>query len=109
MIPSGKHTNNYRKIQFFMGKSVKIHYKWWFSIVFCMFTQAGSISGLTKHGGYTCRPWQPGCHVAAQHPYHSKPWSLCKACSVAFSSDILTSGDDPRDAHRAIGSSRGAG
>ena len=31
-IPSGKHTKNYGKSPFLMGKSWKIHYKWSFSI-----------------------------------------------------------------------------
>jgi hypothetical protein len=32
IVPSGKRLNNYGKSPFSMGKSMKIHYKWPFSI-----------------------------------------------------------------------------
>ena len=37
-LPSGKHTKNYGKSPFFMGKH---HYKWWFSIVMLNYQRVG--------------------------------------------------------------------
>ena len=50
MIPSGKHTKNYGKSPFLMGKSMKIHYKWWFSIAILTLPEGISHSIFPRWG-----------------------------------------------------------